>query len=364
MKTSQKRKRNDFILLERWLVVLFCMLFVIVMANHSFLQYLLAGFGKIDTKHLQVYYFDVGQASATLIVLPNDDTVVIDTGDVETEDSFVDDVKIVLNRNKISKITYLFLTHPDADHIGGAVKLFKSFDVLNVYRPKMLSTSTSENSDNNYSISTSTLYKNVMDYAYAEPNCKVKFVEDCVINTLNFSLKVYAPKDDVYSQTNAYSPFILLTYKQKSFLFTGDVTAKRESEFVDDFADNPLSVDFLAVAHHGSKYSTTEAFLSVTNPKCAIISAGDDTHPAQEVIKRLKNNGVSDIFCTKSDGTIAIGVDTDGDVLINLESGKVDLALLTVLVTIAFFAILHFAQVKHSASYKSYKMTNKFSYTT
>lgn len=51
-------------------------------------------------------------------------------------------------------------------------------------------------------------------------------------------------------------------------LFTGDIGAETEKKLLDSMED----VDFLKVAHHGSKYSTCQGFLDVVSPEIAVIS--------------------------------------------------------------------------------------------
>ena len=53
----------------------------------------------------------------------------------------------------------------------------------------------------------------------------------------------------------------------------------------------PLRAEILKVGHHGSRTSTSAEFLSVVNPKFALISAGLDNsygHPHAEVLRRLE----------------------------------------------------------------------------
>ena len=72
-------------------------------------------------------------------------------------------------------------------------------------------------------------------------------------------------------------------------------------------------IEVLKVAHHGSKNSTSEEFLSVVQPECALLSAGKKNrygHPHEETINRLAEEGVTK-FCTIEMG--AIRIRTDGE---------------------------------------------------
>ncbi|MGB4529298.1 MAG: MBL fold metallo-hydrolase, partial [Bacillota bacterium] len=87
----------------------------------------------------------------------------------------------------------------------------------------------------------------------------------------NLELYVLHPSDPVdrYANTNNSSIVIRLEYGDVSFLFTGDMETKGESEMLSELADSAselLDIDILKVAHHGSKTSSSEAFLSLVTP--------------------------------------------------------------------------------------------------
>jgi len=76
-------------------------------------------------------------------------------------------------------------------------------------------------------------------------------------------------------------------------LLTGDLETKGERAIMLDGIN--IDVDVLKVAHHGSKTSTSEEFISATTPEVAIIQVGAKNrygHPTQEVLNRLENFGI------------------------------------------------------------------------
>ena len=93
-------------------------------------------------------------------------------------------------------------------------------------------------------------------------------------------------------------------------LFTGDIGADTEKTLL---ASGILKdVDCLKVGHHGSRYSTTEAFLEKIKPELAIISCSSTNtygHPSPETVERLEAAG-SQVEYTMKNG--AITVETDG----------------------------------------------------
>ena len=66
-----------------------------------------------------------------------------------------------------------------------------------------------------------------------------------------------------------------------------------------------MSASVLKVAHHGSKYSTSDIFLETVKPGIAVISVGKNSygHPTQETLKRLEEFGIK-----------ILRTDTNGDV--------------------------------------------------
>ena len=98
-----------------------------------------------------------------------------------------------------------------------------------------------------------------------------------------------------------------------SVLLTGDVEQEGEAEMA--ARRRPLDHRVLKVAHHGSRYSTTEGFLDGGRPALAVISVGRRNpfgHPTPEVLARLREAGVR-IYRTDRDGAVIL--DTDGAAL-------------------------------------------------
>ena len=105
-------------------------------------------------------------------------------------------------------------------------------------------------------------------------------------------------------RTNDSSIVLRVDYGKVSFLFTGD--AEDWSEYMMLDAKANLKADVLKVAHHGSRDSSTPAFLTAVQPKYAVISAGRGNsygHPHTEVLRRLETIGAK-VLRTDLAGTI------------------------------------------------------------
>ncbi len=318
-------------------VVLMALLLFTLYNNSLAINFYLNGFNKLFRSDFQVYCLDVGQASANLIVFPNKSSMLIDTGGQETAQDFVEDVEYILNKNKITEIEYLVLTHSDEDHVGGAILLLDSFQVNNIIRPKIVSKN--EENPNSYRVASTLVYTDVVNAISNEPNCEVTFAQ---YETFDFgaTVTIFAPEKDNYSQTNAYSPFIEVEYKEKSVLFCGDAPSTREKEFLKQLQEKnlDLDVDVLVVGHHGSNSSSCKEFLQEICAETAIISAQDKLHPHKEVIDRLKESGVTSIYVTKDVGTI--GFSFSSGILIKTHSFSLDFPLFVVVVSCCTFFII------------------------
>ncbi len=322
------------------LILIFFAVFAIIVINQLTIIYNTNGFVNILDADLQVYYLDVGQASSVFIVFPSNQTMLIDTGSEDSQDDLLTDLDWIMTQNNLSNIDFLVLTHSDSDHVGGASAVLEKYQVYNVYRPIILSKSEAD-SNSTYQVVYTDIYDQVIQAIYEEPNCNVDFIDSNKYFTskMGIGMTFYAGEKEYYSETNAYSPYIVISYANRTFLFTGDATSTREDEFMEylESAGITLEVDFFMVAHHGSRYSNTEDFLATISPKYAFVSAGDSTHPAQQVLKRLENVGVLATYVTKNDGTIGVGVFENGDFLIVTSTSALDLPVIVVALCLLIF---------------------------
>lgn len=193
-----------------------------------------------------VTFINVGQGDATLI-RDYDKTILIDTGGSHYYDIANETLIPYFRSQHISYIDLVVITHDDFDHNGALEELMSNFRI-----------------------------KQVIDEAEAFPLT----IGSITLNNLNQSLHM----DD-----NENSLVLEFNLMDRHWLMMGDASIQNESEIVDQYKN--LRIDVLKIGHHGSKTSTSEAFLRHINPETAIISVGRDNyygHPHPEVIKRLE----------------------------------------------------------------------------
>ncbi|WP_136689105.1 lamin tail domain-containing protein [Halorhabdus amylolytica] len=246
---------------------------------------------------LSVHYLNVGQGSATLIVGPTGETMLVDSGDWRDDGEIVLDY---LHRHDIDRIDYLLTSHADADHIGGHAAVIEYFEtegegVGAVYDPGI--TSTSQTYDR---------------YLDAIETHDVTLYETRAGDTIPFEdvdAQVLAPPKEFLANgdRNENSLVVRLGFGQSSFLLPGDGETSSE-EYLRSEYSSALNVTVLATGHHGSASSTGEAFLDTTAPQIAVISSAYDSqygHPDEAVLQRLADRSIP-TYWTGVHGTIRV----------------------------------------------------------
>ncbi len=233
---------------------------------------------------LEVHYIDIGEGDATLIKCGKQ-AMLIDAGDTTKGTT----VRLYLKKQGVSELRYLLLTHPDADHIGGAASVVSNVPIDEVFMCGYEKTNK--------------VYKNLineLDYksqGYTIPKVGDEYkLGDAVI-------RIIAP-GRVYDNPNDSSIGVIIKHGENRFLFTGDAEQNAESDMVRN--NDSLGCDVYQVGHHGSHNASSSRLLSAAKPKYAVIScaAGNEYgHPHEEALNRLKESNVS-LFRTDVQGTI------------------------------------------------------------
>lgn len=266
---------------------------------------------KTNGLDMEVHVLDVGLGDCILIKLPNNKTMLIDTGEGEHYSKVKSYLTQYFKDRNLNQIDYFILSHPDADHIGGASEIFKDFEVKTVYRPKVYCKWEEETSKTSfpYTVIESETYNDCIKASYEEGCTQIFSEKGLEISEYGFKIEFLSPENDTYSATNDYSAVLMLTYQSKKFLFTGDATSNIEQQLIDNFGDY-LKADVLKIAHHGSSTSSTEEFLNIVNPTCAILSVGEGNNalPNVDVINRYNDRNIK-IYSTESLGNFALTVE-------------------------------------------------------
>lgn len=253
-------------------------------------------FGGGFDEPLQIHVLDVGKADA--IVLSCDGRVaLIDGGTVLDSNKVVD----YLERNNLGTPEMVICSHPDSDHMGGLKNILKEAGTSQFVRGDQFSEE----------------YE-TLDKFCGENNIPVRIAAAGDVFSLGGStITVLGPQKE-YVDTNNSSLVLKLEYDGFSALFCGDIEERAEEDLLE--SGENLSADLLKVPHHGSRTSSSEAFLEEVNPRYAVVSVGKDNNnlPNDEPLDRL-DSFCDHVFRTDLDGNIVFGVD-GGNVSVYLEN--------------------------------------------
>lgn len=237
-----------------------------------------------NADEMKVHFMDVGQGDSTLITCGGH-SMLIDAGD-DTKGTAVQNY---LKKQKVDKLDYLVLTHPDADHIGGAPVVINKLDINKVF------VSNFEKDNKTYQKLIQSLDNKNLKYTTPKVGSQYS------LGTAKIT--ILAP-NGAYDNPNDSSIALMIQNGDNKFLFTGDASEDAESDILGN--DMDISADVYKVGHHGSKYSTSDEFFRAVSPVYAVISCGEGNsygHPHAATLNTLRMNGV-DVYRTDEDGTI------------------------------------------------------------
>lgn len=245
---------------------------------------------------LTVRMLDIGQGDAFLLE-KDGKFVMIDTGDIEHRDQIV----ALLHKYKVKEISKIIITHPHADHLGGMNAIFKNFKVDAIYDDGMPA---GTGSYKNY---LKQIKEKKIPYHVLKAGDEVDFFDGVKFNVLGPVKVIKDQKGN--SDFNNNSIVGRLTYGSFSMMFTGDAEQEEEKTILGK--GGTLKSDVLKVGHHGSRTSTSPAFLKAVSPKNAFISCGqgnDYGHPHKVTIDKLEKAKVR-IYRTDRNGTVTLTSD-------------------------------------------------------
>ena len=238
-------------------------------------------------EEIAVHFIDVGQGDAVLIEA-QEANILIDAGTRAAGDIVVE----YLVRRGIRELDVVIGTHPHADHIGGLIDVFQEFKVHRIIDAGVPHTTVTFDD-----------YLTEIEKQVEAGHATYEIPEGQVLTMGALILTVLGPEGDLGS-LNDNSVVCRVDFGDTSFLFTGDAEVAAEESLLRRGVN--LKADLLKIGHHGSRTSTTQAFLDAVSPAYAVIMAGEDNrygHPHEEVLARLVSAGVN-IFRTDVHGTV------------------------------------------------------------
>ena len=251
-------------------------------------------------KESRITVLDVGQGDG--IVLQAEKTqILIDGGSSSREKVGKYVILPFLRHQGISQLEAIILTHPDEDHVNGAIEVLEEskkgwLSVEQVFMPGWM-----EETEEGKQICLLAEEAGTV-YGFLEAGDELSVGKT--------KIRILHPKNENYSQRENEGS-IICTWETKStkVLLTGDIPADEEKIILGELPE----CDILKVAHHGSNSSTSEELLEKVHPRAALISCGKNNrygHPGKETMKRLEKEEC-EIWRTDMEGALTVTIKKD-----------------------------------------------------
>jgi len=251
---------------------------------------------------LRVTALDVGHGDCLLLELPDGRRILVDAGGSFDRSFDVGENVVVpaLLHLGVRRLDAAVLTHADFDHLGGLSAVISDLDVGEIWegRPAW------ELRD----------YRQLRETARTQgvPIRRLRAGEEMELGDVRVEVLAAGISDsDEPDSRNNNSLVLRVCYAGPCMLLTGDAEQALELELIRSGTD--LRADVLKVAHHGSRSSTSAAFLEAVRPRVAIVSSGSGNAylPSTRVMELLRQRGVTSLR-TDLDGAVTISLDRGG----------------------------------------------------
>ncbi len=252
-------------------------------------------------------FVDVGQGDCAHLKADRGVDLMFDSGGSDSYDVGKNVLIPYFLANGVSEIDLAVISHLHQDHCGGLETMTQGVKVKQIMLSAVYRSQAAQISER-----------------FGVSEHRLLFVKaGDVVTAGGVTLTVLAPEaasDDEYRRTleenqdeNELCLVVKAEYKETSVLFTGDIGSDCEERLAEqwngsaagDSAASVLRSDILKAAHHGSKYSTCDAFVSAVLPRAAVIQVGTNFygHPSEEVIERLQRSGTA-VYRNDEDGAV------------------------------------------------------------
>jgi competence protein ComEC len=243
---------------------------------------------------LHMSVIDVGQGDAILLTSPSGRVFVVDAGPAGGGGLGDAAAAPSLRASGVRRIDRLLVTHAHPDHAGGAPFLLRSFDVGELWEgPAPMNDA---------------CYRALAVSARAAGVGRRTAFRGLRETWDGVEVEVVAPARlprAPWRVRNDDSVVLRLRYGETTLLLAGDIEAPAEA------ALDAAGATVLKVPHHGSRSSSSAAFVSAVRPRLAVVSAGFRNrhgHPHPEVVDRYRRLG-TELLRTDVDGTVTISSD-------------------------------------------------------
>jgi competence protein ComEC len=249
---------------------------------------------EIPDDKFHIYFLDVTQGDSILIKTPQNHQILVDGGPKDYVLTQLSKVMPFFDKS----IDFVILTHPDADHMDGILKVLERYEVKNILLTGVYL------EDETYNKMLSLILEKDVKLFIAES--KKDFIFGGVLVDVVYPLNQIIGNND--KDKNDTSIAVKIVYGDKNILLTGDLSIDAEAKLVSAYPGfEYLKSDILKAGHHGSKTSSSLNFLEVVNPETVVIQVGRKNffgHPNKETLDNFSAAGVKKIYRTDMDGMV------------------------------------------------------------
>ena len=239
--------------------------------------------------NLKITALKAGAADA-FILRSGDDVVLIDTGLEKNVDRLLGE----LDKQGITKISCLIITHFDKDHVGGADHVIDDYEVEKVY-----TTYHSKDSDD---------IDSYLGSLQAKGLSETVVTKETSFDIGDISFTIYPPQATSYNEkiSNNSSLVIRVTLGEKSILFAGDAEEERIAELLET---QGLQSTILKIPHHGRLASNSQQLIDYIDPEYAIITSSGSNPEDQEILDILEQKEIKTYLTRNGNITLTITPD-------------------------------------------------------
>lgn len=255
---------------------------------------------QLPVKGLEVTWLDVGQGDG-MCIRTREAVILVDGGSSDNKKLGKNTLVPYLKSLGIRQVDYAVVSHGDKDHTSGISYILEENGDIHIENLVLPWLGREDES-----------YRPLVELMERHGGRVHWMQEGESIRAGAMSLScIYHGDQRKKRDRNEHSLLLELDYEGVLMLLTGDMSSEGEKDVLKKQGEAVKDIFLLKAAHHGSKYSSCEEFLKLTDPEWTVISCGEGNsygHPHKEVLERLHSHG-SNVLITKDTGAITVQVE-------------------------------------------------------
>ena len=256
----------------------------------------------------EIVFVAVGQGDCTHIKCKDED-LLIDGGGSDIYNTGERTLMPYLLSRGAKDVDVAILTHLHKDHYLGIAELSGLYPIKSVAIPSDYKESYEESRGLPVEDSEDTITFDCNQHIYLNQSSKINIDDDVYIEVL-WPLENETKRIRI-DDANEHNMVYMIHYNGVKTMVTGDLLEEDEIKMVNHYRGrDSLKCDVLKVAHHGSKSSSSEAFLDAASPKIAVIQVGRGNfygHPHAQTLDRLEERGIK-TYRTDTEGAVGLDI--------------------------------------------------------